>query len=406
MADNFNIQNIKVGNCVEIKITKNGDDTSFNLNFKNLDNFKNLIRNNPKIIYELKYDPNNKYNSFNQKEELISLWEDDDKIQENKIFTQIEEELGFTNFIKYLSSKQIPLIGHNIYFDLLFIYDKFLSNLPQDFYTFKSSLHKYFPLINDTKTIYSNDQNFENKTNLEILYKTIQKKKYDIYVKFEPDVENGFNQELNYLHNAGYDGKITGECFVLMNKAMENNYLVNNNDISKSTNKKKKKLKMEDDNISNIGNIKYGFCCMNLFDKFENVFHMSLVDHNYGKINLNINQQSKEDYLKNENDLINNVYKNVFVAKFKNNNYLIGNNILMYNNYEIANFFKNEKFNLNVIKIDFDKFFVEFYLENNNDNNDINDNIKDIIDNKGKNEKLIVKEIFDYKDFITKLNII
>jgi hypothetical protein len=52
-----------------------------------------------------------------------------------------------------------------------------------------------------------------------------------------------------------------------MNKAMENNYLVNNNDISKSTNKKKKKLKMEDDNISNIGNIKYGFCCMNLFDK-------------------------------------------------------------------------------------------------------------------------------------------
>ena len=280
-------------------------------------------KNNPKIIYELKYDPNNKYNSLSQKEELISLWEDDDKIQENKIFTQIEEELGFTNYIKYLSSKQIPLIGHNIYFDLLFIYDKFLSNLPQDFYTFKSSLHKYFPIIYDTKTISSNDQNFENKTNLEILYKTIQKKKYDTYVKFEPDVENGFNNELNDLHNAGYDSKITGECFVLMNKAMENNYLVNNNDISKSKNKKKKKPKMEEDNISNSGNIKYGFCCMKLFDKFENVFHMSLVDNDYGKINLNINQQSKEDYLKNENDLINNVYKNVFVAKFKNNSDLI-----------------------------------------------------------------------------------
>ena len=164
---------------------------------------------------------------------------------------------------------------------------------------------------------------------------------------------------------------------------------------------------MEDDNISNIGNIKYGFCCMNLFDKFENVFHMSLVDNDYGKINLNINQQSKEDYLKNENDLIDIVYKNVFVAKFKNNNDLIGNNILLYNNYEIANFFKNEKFNLNVIKIDFDKFFVEFYSENNNDYKDvdINDVIKNIINNKEKNEKLIVDEIMNYKDFIGKLNI-
>ena len=405
MTDNFNIQSVKGENCIEIKITKNADDSAFNLNFKSLDNFQNLIKNNPKIIYELKYDLNNKYNSLSQKEELISLWEDDDKIQENKIFTQIEEELGFTNYIKYLSSKQIPLIGHNIYFDLLFIYDKFLSNLPKDFYTFKSSLHKYFPIIYDTKTISSNDQNFENKTNLEILYKTIQKKKYDTYVKFEPDVENGFNEELNDLHNAGYDSKITGECFVLMNKAMENNYLVNNNDISKSKNKKKKKPKMEEDNISNCGNIKYGFCCMNLFDKFENVFHMSLVDNDYGKINLNINQQSKEDYLKNENDLVNNVYKNVFVAKFKNNLDLIGDNSLLFNNYEIADFFKNEKFNLNVIKIDFDKFFVEFYSENNNDYKDINDVIKNIINNKEKNEKLIVDEIMNYRDFIEKLNV-
>ena len=405
MADNFNIQSIKGENCVEIKITKNADDSTFNLNFKSLDNFQNLIKNNPKIIYELKYDQNNKYIALNKKEELISLWEDDDKIQENKIFTQIEEELGFTNYIKYLSSKQIPLIGHNIYFDLLFIYDKFLSNLPQDFYSFKSSLHKYFPIIYDTKTISSNDQNFENKTNLEILYKTIQKKKYDTYVKFEPDVENGFNNELNDLHNAGYDSKITGECFVLMNKAMENNYLVNNNDISKSKNKKKKKPKMEEDNISNSGNIKYGFCCMELFDKFENVFHMSLVDNDYGKINLNINQQSKEDYLKNENDLVNNVYKNVFVAKFKNNSDLIDDDILLLNNYEIADFFKNEKFNLNVIKIDFDKFLVEIYSENFSDYNYIKDVIKNITDNKEKNKKLIIDEFLNYKDFIERLNI-
>ena len=162
---------------------------------------------------------------------------------------------------------------------------------------------------------------------------------------------------------------------------------------------------MEEDNISNSGNIKYGFCCMKLFDKFENVFHMSLVDNDYGKINLNINQQSKEDYLKNENDLVNNVYKNVFVAKFKNNLDLIGDNSLLFNNYEIADFFKNEKFNLNVIKIDFDKFFIEFYSENNNDYKDIDDVIKNIMNNKEKNGKLIMEEILIYKNYIEKLNI-
>ena len=404
MTDNFVIQSIKGENIVEVKITKNADESLFNLNFKNIENFKNLIKNNPKMIYELKYDLNNKYSTLNKKEELISLWEDDDKIQENQIDLQIEGELGFTKYIKYLSSSRIPLIGHNIYFDLMFLYDKFLSNLPNDFSTFKSSLHNFFPIIYDTKAISASDQNFENKTNLEILYKTIQKKKYDTYVKFEPDTEKGFNNELNDLHNAGYDSKITGECFVLMNKAMENNYLVNSSDLSKISNKKKKKPKIEEDSISinNNNNIKYGFCCLDLFDKFKNVFHMSLLENDFGKIYLDNNQQSKEGYLKNENDLIDNIFKNVFVAKFKSdNNY---NNFLL-NNYEIANFFKNEKFNLNVIKIEFDTFFVEFYSENIDDYNNINETIKNIVDNKAKNEKLIIDEILNYKDFIVKLKI-
>ena len=153
MTENFNIQGIKGENSVEIKITKNADDSAFIFKYKNLENFTNSIRNNPRIIYDLKYDQINKFNNINKKEELISLWEDEDKTQEKIISSQIEEELGFTNYIKYLSSKKIPLIGHNIYFDLMFIYDKFISDLPKDFYTFKSSLHNYFPTIYDTKTI-------------------------------------------------------------------------------------------------------------------------------------------------------------------------------------------------------------------------------------------------------------
>ena len=402
MTDNFNIQSIKGESSVEIKITKNADDSGFIFKYKNLENFNNLIRNNPRFIYELKYDQNNKFNNINKKEELISLWEDEDKTQEKIISTQIEEELGFSNYIKYLSSKKIPLIGHNIYFDLMFLYDKFISDLPQDFYNFKSSLHDYFPIIYDTKTISASNENLENKTNLEVLYKTIQKKKYDTYVKFEQDTENGFNQELNDLHNAGYDSKITGECFVLMNKALENKYILNNNDTSKSSNKKKKTPKFEENSINNNSSIKYGFCSLKFFEEFGNIFQMSLVDNEHGKINLNTN-----NYLKNENDLINNIFKNVFVIKFKTKIDLNQENNFLLNNYEIANFLKNEKFNLNVIKIDYDTFFVEFYQESIEDCKEINELIKNFtnISRNKNNEQLIIHEFMNYKDFIGKLNI-
>jgi len=378
------------------------------MNYKILDDFKNSIRNNPKMIYELKYDLNNK---INKNDEFMSLWENEEKAKEDVIEKQIQEELGFTNYIKYLSSKSIPIIGHNIYFDLMFIYDKFISDLPSDFYSFKSSLHKYFPIIYDTKYISSCETTYESKTNLEILHKTIAKKKYDMYVKFEQDIENGFCKEMNDLHDAGYDSKITGECFVLMNKALENNYVVNNPEIDKKNNKKKKKPKFEEDSISennNINNsIKYGFCRLELFDKYQNIAQMSLVEVDYGKIILDINKQSKEEYLKNENYLINNIFRNVYVIKIKTN--LNQENKFLLNNYEIANLFKNDELNMNVIKIDYDKFFIEFSDEANDKikNLDNKDEIRQLIEevkNKKDNNKLIIDEVYDYNSYINKFD--
>ena len=407
MTDNFSIQNIKGDNCVEVKMTKNADNNFFNMNYKSLDDFKNSIRNNPKMIYELKYDLNNK---INKNDEFMSLWENEEKAKEDVIEKQIQEELGFTNYIKYLSSKSIPIIGHNIYFDLMFIYDKFISDLPSDFYSFKSSLHKYFPIIYDTKYISSCETTYESKTNLEILHKTIAKKKYDMYVKFEQDIENGFCKEMNDLHDAGYDSKITGECFVLMNKALENNYVVNNPEIDKKNNKKKKKPKFEEDSISennNINNsIKYGFCRLELFDKYQNIAQMSLVEADYGKIILDTNKQSKGEYLKNENYLINNIFSNVYMIKIKID--LNQENIFLLNNYEIANLFKNDEFNMNVVKIDYGKFFVEFSEEKDEKNKDINEKEKilkliDEVKNNNENTKLIIDEVYDYNSFINKI---
>ena len=387
--DNFNIQKLKgEENIVEIKITKNAEILEFETKYKSLDNFKELLRNNPKILYELRYQPQNMVNNGNNEYYINKL---------------IEEELGFTKYIKYLCDKKIPIIGHNIYFDTMFIYDKLIGDLPDDFYIFKTEIHKYFPIIYDTKSISSRLKKYE-KTSLDSLRRTINKNKYDSYVSFVEDIENGFNYyESNTnnekLHDAGYDSKITGECFILMNKALENNYMTDNKN-NNDTNKKKKKQKKDNNTINNV-HIKYGFCNLSLFDQFKNISFISLIESDYGKVLWDTTEQSKDAYDSVEKSIINN-FKNVFMIKFKwnlENKYLI-------NNYEIANLFKNNEYDLNVIKIDYDKFLVEFYCENYNNEKDYNKIINIITEIKNKNsvinDKLIIDDVYPYDIFIAK----
>ena len=385
--DNFNIQKLKnEENTVEVKITKNIDSALFEINYNSLDNFKNLIRSNPKMIYELKYQPQNKIN------EIIN--------GENDINKLVEEELGFVKYIKYLSDKKIPIIGHNMYFDTMFIYDKLIGDLPDDFYNFKTEIHKYFPIIYDTKSIAVSLKKYE-KSGLDSLHKTLIKNKYNSYVSFVEDIENGFNLYNNNekLHDAGYDSKITGECFILMNKALENNYIIDNQN---DNNKKKKKTKNEKNNQNNniINNIiKYGFCDLSLFEEFKNISFLSLIESNYGKVFWDVNKQNQDEYKISENSLINK-FKNVFMIKFKWNY----ENRFIINNYEIANLFKNKIYDLNVFQIDYDKAFVEFCFDdfNGEDHYDkIINIIKEVKDrNYDINNKLIIDDVYPYENFI------
>ena len=394
--DNFNIQKSKnEENLVEVKITKNAEIENFEKNYKSLDNFKEILKSNPKMIYELRY---NKINNDNS----------DNEYYINKV---IEEELGFAKCIKYLCEKKIPIIGHNIYFDTMFIYDKLIGDLPDDFYTFKTEIHKYFPIIYDTKSISSQLKKYE-KTSLDSLRRTINKNKYDTYVSFIQDIENGFtfyqnSQNNEKLHDAGYDSKITGECFILMNKALENNYIIDNknNNNSENNNKKKKKQKKDNKSSNNNNNetsnvsIKYGFCNLSLFDQFKNVSYISLIESDYGKVIWDINKQNKDEYYEIEKSIINN-FKNVFMIKLKWNL----ENINLCHNYEIANLFKNNDYDLNVIQIDYDKYLVEFFCDNYNNEKDYEKIMNYINEIKNKkyeiNNKLIIEDVYTYEKFI------
>ena len=354
---------------------------AFNDKYNSFDNFKIAIKNDPNKIYECRYQ----LGCFNK--------------DENKIKELVENELGFSLYIDYLCKKKIPIIGHNIYYDMMFLYDKLIGDLPDDFYTFKKQIHEYFPYIYDTKYISTiltkkyKKCNIE-KTNLDNVYKTIIKNKYDTYIDFFPDAPNGFclynDMERDKLHDAGYDSIITGRSFILLNKALENSFEIT--DISKSN------LGIGD-NIKNQQNektINRGFADKNIFNEYINKTFMSLVEYDNGIINWNVgeNGQTKKEYEKGEKELIEDSFKNVFMVKFK-----IPEDGHIINIYEIAEKFENDDYDICIVKTDYFSAFIEIGCDDYDHETDYPKILELVKKIKNNNEKLIVEEVYDAKNF-------
>ena len=373
-----------------IIITKNENisNNGFNQKYNSFDNFKIIIKNDVNIIYQSRYQ----LGCFSNEEIVDQL---------------TDEELGFSKFIEYLCAKKIPIIGHNIYYDMMFVFDKLIGDLPPDFYSFKEQIHQYFPIIYDTKYITTKlTQQYKKcnieKTNLDNVYKTIMKDRFDIYVDFFPDAPNGFclynDMERDKLHDAGYDSIITGRCFILLNKALENGFEITNVNkqnlgiASKDLDKEKEEIK-----------IKYGFADKNLFEQYSNKTFMSLIENENGIINWNVGKdgQSQEEFNKGDQELINDTFKNVFLVIFK-----VPEDHSVINIYEISDIFENDDYAISIVKADIYAAFVEFTCDEEDDNKDDNDKkIEKLVENiknsnsNDINAKWKIEKIYSSKEF-------
>ena len=373
-----------------IIITKkeNISNNGFNQKYNSFDNFKIIIKNDVNIIYQSRYQ----LGCFSNEEIVDQL---------------TEEELGFSKFIEYLCAKKIPIIGHNIYYDMMFVFDKLIGDLPPDFYSFKEQIHQYFPIIYDTKYITTKlTQQYKKcnieKTNLDNVYKTIMKDRFDIYVDFFPDAPNGFclynDMERDKLHDAGYDSIITGRCFILLNKALENGFEITNVNkqnlgiASKDLDKEKEEIK-----------IKYGFADKNLFEQYANKTFMSLIENENGIINWNVGKdgQSQEEFNKGDQELINDTFKNVFLVIFK-----VPEDHSVINIYEISDIFENDDYAISIVKADIYAAFVEFTCDEEDDNkDDDNKKIEKLVENiknsnsNDINAKWKIEKIYSSKEF-------
>ncbi|XP_064476573.1 pre-piRNA 3'-exonuclease trimmer-like [Ornithodoros turicata] len=59
--------------------------------------------------------------------------------------------VGFTRVFDTLTTSKKPLVGHNLFLDLLLMFHQFHEPLPKSYSRFKAELHALFPVIYDTK---------------------------------------------------------------------------------------------------------------------------------------------------------------------------------------------------------------------------------------------------------------
>ena len=368
-------------NTIIIRKKENSTSTDkFNKKYTSFENFKLTLRNTPELIYQCRYQ--------------LGCFSSDEKVKE-----LVQDELGFSLYIDYLCKKKIPIIGHNIYYDMMFLYDKLIGDLPDDFFSFKKKVHEYFPKIYDTKYISTiltkkyKKCNIE-KTNLDNVYKTIMKDKFDTYVDFFPDAPNGFclynDMERDKLHDAGYDSIITGRSFVLLNKALQNQFEI--------TNVNKGSLGVGDNKMSKQEEIiiKQGFVDEKIFDEYINMTFMSLVECDNGIIKWNAgeNGQKKEEYEKGEKELVEDTFKNVFMVKFK-----IPKDGHLINIYEISEKFENDDYDICIVKTDSYSAFIEIGCDDYNHEKDY-PKILDLIEKiKNNNDILIVEKVYKANEF-------
>uniref|UniRef100_A0A8C0UPH1 PARN like ribonuclease domain containing exonuclease 1 n=1 Tax=Cyanistes caeruleus TaxID=156563 RepID=A0A8C0UPH1_CYACU len=81
------------------------------------------------------------------------------QLLENSSYDHCQKKLillsarGFTNLFHILVKAKKPLVGHNMFMDLMHLHDKFYRPLPESYDEFKRNIHTLFPIIIDTKTV-------------------------------------------------------------------------------------------------------------------------------------------------------------------------------------------------------------------------------------------------------------
>ncbi|KAI0024690.1 ribonuclease H-like domain-containing protein [Xylariomycetidae sp. FL0641] len=112
---------------------------------------------------------------------------------------------------KQLKQKRPILVGHNLFYDMVFIYHTFFGSLPGQLDDFLSAINSLFPRIIDTKHLDRTGKNsMMEDLPLEQLHNHYQKQQFPMIVAPQPN----FSYAKPQPHQAGYDSYVTMVLFL------------------------------------------------------------------------------------------------------------------------------------------------------------------------------------------------
>ena len=78
---------------------------------------------------------------------------ENDNNKEKDLKLLFQQEYGFTSIIEAIIDSKKPIIGHYPMLDLLFLYDAFIDELPDNYVDFVKAINQIFPVFFDTKVL-------------------------------------------------------------------------------------------------------------------------------------------------------------------------------------------------------------------------------------------------------------
>jgi hypothetical protein len=127
----------------------------------------------------------------------------------------LDNEIGFSKIIWYLSQSEKLIVGHNMLTDTMQILRQFFSQLPENFEDFKSMTNALFPNVIDTKYMASLAPLKELITNTTLgdMDKILSKEPFP---QVKLDMRDYELNDDSKLHEVGYDAFLTGYCYIRM----------------------------------------------------------------------------------------------------------------------------------------------------------------------------------------------
>ncbi|KAK9372510.1 ribonuclease H-like domain-containing protein, partial [Lipomyces chichibuensis] len=132
----------------------------------------------------------------------------------NKLMLEVNQYAGIRHIFDHLSHIKIPIVGHNVFVDLINIYAKFVSSLPSSIEEFAHQMSSLFPMIIDTKyfgTMCDVDDSDAHHSSMKDMLDDLRSVVYPIY-KTHPEFTKYDNRE--YEHEAGWDACETAKLFL------------------------------------------------------------------------------------------------------------------------------------------------------------------------------------------------